>query len=678
MTGALPRADAKISHFQLLALLALSALFTQTTGGDFSMSRFVTLTVSAAVMLVIFTPLLLLSRKRSNLLAIPNAPLKWAVGVLLIARLLYAAVAAAISLNAFVTETILEYLTPIFFVIVAFSAILYGSHKGVQATARIAPVALALLLITIASVSLMLIPQLEFVRLYSPLGDAATRNLPRIIGGDILRNDELFYFLALSGFVREKDGKSQSHKAILYYLPVALFVSLWLNVLYTAVLGRFMMLAHYPLYTVAGLSTFNVIERMDGVAATVLIIAALLKITIAFICVRIVLAELIHRDIKSRKPAAKITTSALVAGVAVLTVFLTSCSEYSAFTRTEQRMIVQLVGIDYDDGVYTVSVQCALGTSSGGEMDGEASSSVKSISGSGHNIYAAIKQARSDMGMELFFGHNQVLLLGEGVLANDAVAAIEGYLNHASFYTTPLIAGVNGSAADVLTLSYRHEATPRNRILTILKNARNMGVSPAYTIHESLHFAYSTSGSFFLPILRVEDTGVPDEDTPLSDPIIAPFGGVLIIDGVAAAFLDSEHCAGLSLLANNAQIPGIDFADGDTIHTLEIFKTRTRITPRFESGILTVSVDFSAVTDKSHSCEQNLAELLIPATAAASQRLQNAAVFMSESGGDLFAIEDTLKNRDFALWQELTADRESWREIIRSARFEINVNLSII
>jgi spore germination protein KC len=464
---------------------------------------------------------------------------------------------------------------------------------------------------------------------------------------------------------------------VLYYLPFVLLISLWLNLLYTAILGRFVAFATFPLYTVSGLSAFNVIERMDGIAATMLIAAMLLKITLAFICVRIVLAELIHRDIKSRKPAAKITTVTLVAGVAAATMFLTSCSDFNAFSRTEQRMIVQLVGIDYDDGIYTVSVQCALGTSSG-DADGEASSAVKSSSGSGRNIYAAIKQARTDMGMELFFGHNQVLLLGEGVLANNAVAAIEGYLNHASFYTTPLIAGVNGRAEEVLTLSYRHEATPRNRILTILKNANNTGVFPTYTIHESLHFAYSTSGSFFLPILQVENEGIPDEDTPLSDPIIAPFGGALIIDGVAAAFIDGEHCAGLSLLANNAQIPGIDFTNGDTSHTLEIFKTRTRISPRFSEGVLTVVINFTAVTDKSYSCEQNLEELLIPAADAAAERLRSTAIFVSESGGDLFAIEDTLKHRDFALWQELTADRESWREIIRSVRFEINVNLTII
>jgi spore germination protein KC len=688
----LPRADAKISHWQLMSLLVLSALFAKVAPlpeiSDFSMSRFLTLPVSTAIMLVIFVPFLLLSRrvKDGNLLAIGSVPLKWIIGILLIARLLYSALISASKLKDFVSLTILPYYTSIFFVVVTFAAVLYGSGKGIQATARIAPVALVLFFVTIAAVSLMLIPSIDVVRLYSPVGDAANRDVLRIIGEEVWRNDTLFFFLALSGFVREKPSKSdksdsrpkpQSYKSPLYYFPLILVAGLWLNFLYTAVLGRFMTNTPYPLYTISSLSTFNVIERMDGIVVTMVIISGLLKTVLAFICVRAVLAELIHADMKARKPAAKITTAVLVAGIATVTFLTTGCSDHGAFNRTEQRMVVQLMGIDYAEGVYTVTVQCATGSE---PNEGESANSVKSIEGQGRNIYSAIKQVRTDVGMELFFSHNQVLFLGEGVLAHDAVGAIEGYLTHATHFTTPIIAGVRGEAREILSLTYENVNSPQNRLMIILKNAKNTGVFPVYTAHDTLHFAYSASAAFFLPMLAIEDEG-SDTDSATSDPRIVPDGGVLIVNGATVADLSPELCVGLALISSTSQVPSIDVTHNEHVNTVEMFRTSSRIVSSFSDGVLNVRIEFSAVTDRSYSGYQNLhefRELRPSAIAAVEQRLLEVAAFAAQFGGDVLGIEDSLKHRNYNRWQDLTSSQELWFDTIANANFTVSVKLDMI
>jgi hypothetical protein len=299
------------------------------------MSRFISLAGSSILMIVIFLPLLIFT---DNALQISNKPVKWILGSVLLVRLLYSALYTSLQLKSFVVNTILPYLTPAFFVLIGFVAVLYGSHKGVQASARIAPVTLGLYVLVIISISLMLLPQFEFIRLYSPIAAARAEGFPHInysAFNDIIRNDELFFFAVLAGIVRKSKRERQSsrtgsstketpqaYKAVLYYIPPMMVVLLWLNLLYNAILGRFLTSVPYPLYTISVMSAFNVIERMDGIVATAVMVSGFLKITLAFICVRIVLSELIHSDMTSRKKSAKITTSALVAGVAVATYLL--------------------------------------------------------------------------------------------------------------------------------------------------------------------------------------------------------------------------------------------------------------------------------------------------------------------------------------------------------------------
>ncbi|MCL1881267.1 MAG: spore germination protein [Oscillospiraceae bacterium] len=342
-TRKLPKADSKISFVQLMSLLAFSALFSltvplyNTTSAEFNMSRFVTFGISTLLIFSCYIPLMFAQRSvgEQNLFKAKSSKLflkvlKWFLGCIIILRMLYIVLYTSLQLNEFISQTILAYLTPIFFVLVTFSVIWYGSIKGIQATARIAGFALIMFLTVILLSPLMVLQKLEFVRLYSPFasfGEMSGESIFMTIFNDIIRCDELFFFAALAGFVRSRKNeqtlvtKSQSHKSVLYYLPIVLLSAFWLNLLYNTVLGRFLSNVIYPLYTISTFATLNVLERLDGLFVTAAIIGGVLKVTLAFICIRIVLAELIHFDMKSHKPFAKITTSILVVLSAVTTVF---------------------------------------------------------------------------------------------------------------------------------------------------------------------------------------------------------------------------------------------------------------------------------------------------------------------------------------------------------------------
>jgi len=167
---------------------------------------------------------------------------------------------------------------------------------------------------------------------------------------------------------------------------------------------------------------------------------------------------------------------------------LTGCEAHTPFVRIEERIMVQLVGIDIEDGDYVISVQFSMGkTSDGGKTEND----LKTITGTGANMYSALRDARASVGKDFFFSHNQALFLGEDVIKNNAAEAIEGYLNYCDNYSLALVAGVYGKAEALLSLTYKDEYTGKNKLRLILENASDIGIYPVYSIYEVLIDAYS-------------------------------------------------------------------------------------------------------------------------------------------------------------------------------------------
>ncbi|MCL2071375.1 MAG: hypothetical protein FWH07_03970 [Oscillospiraceae bacterium] len=336
----------KISHFQLAALLIVSALFSMSSGlpdmSEHSMTKFASLLITSGLLLLIYLPLIVFTaRNQDGVLQSNFGAVKWIVGSVIVFRLLFAALLTAVQLEYAITKTIMPYLAPIFFTTVVFLSALYSMNKGVQSAARVAPVALTLYLLVIALVSVFIWKNVDIIRIHSPLAMFGGNDNGGMFWGslnDAVKNDELFFFAVLSGFVRSEDAqdvqgkvRGQSYKSVLfYYFPIVIIVGLWLNFLYNAVFGRFLGSVLYPMYTISSFADFNIIERMDGVFATATILGGIFKIILVFICVRVILFELfaVHSRDKQkdnggggqikRIRAAKITAAILLVATAAL------------------------------------------------------------------------------------------------------------------------------------------------------------------------------------------------------------------------------------------------------------------------------------------------------------------------------------------------------------------------
>jgi len=387
--------------------------------------------------------------------------------------------------------------------------------------------------------------------------------------------------------------------------------------------------------------------------------------------------------------------------------FFTGCGSYSPFSRMEQRIMVQLVGIDFEDGLYTVSIQFSMGKSSNAM---EVENDLKTITGKGVNLYSAVREAQKSVGKELFFSHTQVVFLGKSVLNNNPIEVLEDYLTYCDHHSTAYVAGAYEKAEDILSLTYKDEYSDKNKLFLVLKNAKETGIYPAYIIYESQINAYNKSNSFFVPMIRVEeakggdsgeeetkdnseneDNGETGDDSNKNStgiggdtehPKVIPEGGVLINDGKIKAFMSESRCAGLAMIANTCKTLSIDFESGSEIRSIRTFKKKVKIKPIFDGENLTFDIRFSATVQGDSNSKISRAvidnytdDFVLPAQNAIKAKMRDTVDFAVGLGCDVFNLEDALKHYDYPAWLKTEDD---WKQILKNAKFTYNVVLTVI
>ena len=106
----------------------------------------------------------------------------------------------------------------------------------------------------------------------------------------------------------------------------------------------------------------------------------------------------------------KSIVSVILSALAVMFI-MTGCS---GAVEVNNRAFVQLIGIDYSDEMYTVSLQIFESQGSGGQTDTSKSYSA-SVYGTGITVLSAIADAELSQGKNLFLGHTKLVVIGKSV-----------------------------------------------------------------------------------------------------------------------------------------------------------------------------------------------------------------------------------------------------------------------
>lgn len=202
-----------------------------------------------------------------------------AVGVILAVTLTATAVQTVISIQHYITDTLLNNILTISGIAVLVAVSVYGALKGLSAVTRSSVFAAAVfgLLIFLIGVTMWDKVNPDFIY---PAFIEDGRYFVKCTLSEISMNSEILIFAVITDEIRSKP-----YKTVLYYLPLLLVILEFLNLLYNLILGPYMSKIEYPLYIIAALSDIVIFRRLDGIDAIVWLMCGIIKTALIIYCV---------------------------------------------------------------------------------------------------------------------------------------------------------------------------------------------------------------------------------------------------------------------------------------------------------------------------------------------------------------------------------------------------------
>ncbi|MBC8569518.1 Ger(x)C family spore germination protein [Zongyangia hominis] len=94
-----------------------------------------------------------------------------------------------------------------------------------------------------------------------------------------------------------------------------------------------------------------------------------------------------------------------------------------------EKLIVQAIGLDSEDGEFVVTLQAYFPQGGGGQSFVDMSKpNNKVVQGRGETITQAVQDAEVSQGKEVFYGHNELIIVGN-TLAKEGLSSISSFLN---------------------------------------------------------------------------------------------------------------------------------------------------------------------------------------------------------------------------------------------------------
>lgn len=294
----------RISNRQLvIAFLAcrLSAEMTTIPGEmvRYGTDRFIVILLAKLVVALLYLPVIAVTLKFRGDSVITaamrsNKAFGITAGVIMSVLLAMTAVQTVLSLQHYVTDTLLNNIVTVSGIAVITAAAVYGAVKGLSAVTRSSVFAAVIFGLLIFLIGVTMWDKTEPDYLYFSLANDRPYFFKSLIS-EISMNSEILIFAVITDELRRKP-----HRTVLDYLPILLVLLELLNLLYNLILGPYMSKVEYPLYIIASLSDIVLFQRLDGIDAIVWLMCGIIKTALLIYCIGRIYA------VCSKKPRTKL------------------------------------------------------------------------------------------------------------------------------------------------------------------------------------------------------------------------------------------------------------------------------------------------------------------------------------------------------------------------------------
>lgn len=163
-----------------------------------------------------------------------------------------------------------------------------------------------------------------------------------------------------------------------------------------------------------------------------------------------------------------------------------------------QRAIVEAVGIDKDEGGFIVSIEYYNPNS-----ESEENTKTSFVEKRAKTIPLAISEINSMLGKKLYFGHNNIIILGKDAAQEDLIKILE-YFDSDSETKSDICISVSDCAKEIIEFSCKNINVSPMSMLNIIVNSKKSDGKFEYMLFKIISSKRSES-AFPLPYTRINE-----------------------------------------------------------------------------------------------------------------------------------------------------------------------------
>ena len=364
---------------------------------------------------------------------------------------------------------------------------------------------------------------------------------------------------------------------------------------------------------------------------------------------------------------------------------LFSCTGCLSSTPLNRQSIVQAIGIDYENGGYTLSFQIFSPSESGGSNIGASADNAKQITSTGKTVSEAMANSVLVQGKRMFTGQNRVIVIGKAAAEQGLLSALGYFGGDPSTSRNAQVLFSQTTASEILGAKGNQGILPAEMLEQIAENAGQHGKVPNAKLFEVLKAADEDDKGVLLPVIaQTAQDSQSESSTEQIDSVSTVHltqAAAFTKDGFFCGIFDEDESRGALWLLNEMSHTKLTvFVPKQYTAALELYEVDTTLSPVLNQDKISFHLTVS--------CRASLTETVLTGSSAAhltediTARAQaliadecNAA--WARAGAlstDLFRLKDHIMQKDTARYEQV---KDTFDETLSDCLLTTSVTVTI-
>lgn len=275
----------------------------------------------------------------------------------------------------------------------------------------------------------------------------------------------------------------------------------------------------------------------------------------------------------------------------MISVFMTSCGKIEIIELNE-RLIIEAIGIDFEDGKYKVTIEGLDSFTSGSEGNNISSARLtKCYLFEGETIGMAMNSISEITGQTPLFSQARVLILGIDTAREHLSEALDFFRREYTTRTDILIAVSEGSASEIVSADFGENVSAGNIFEASLSSYRHTGKSTYTPLYRFLNSIMGGTDSAYCPIIGIKDNAFSDKKE------VDLKGTAIFSKNENVHIITKDDTLAVMIMNNDAENGDITVNTAKGICTFEIIESKAKTGIEIKDGKAVFDVKISIRCD---------------------------------------------------------------------------------